>query len=113
MIYYPVKTNNDPLILKEMACRGQCFDCASVAEIKAVLDLGVSPDRIIFANPIKGDDAINFAREHDVNFMTFDSEEEARTLAELHPKCELLLRLAVTITDAPNPMSSKFGAEEF
>ena len=32
---------------------GAGFDCASTAEVAAVLALGVEPDRIVFANPCK------------------------------------------------------------
>ena len=48
-----VKCNTDSLLLKCLASLGTGFDCASKSEIKAVLDMGVSPDNIIFANPCK------------------------------------------------------------
>ena len=51
--FYAVKCNNDKVILKLLASLGCNFDCASKNEIESVLDLGVSADRIIFANPCK------------------------------------------------------------
>ena len=48
-----VKCNNDPVVLAVLASLGCGFDCASRAELQAVLDLGVSPDKIIYANPCK------------------------------------------------------------
>ncbi len=64
--FYAVKCNNDPALLKTLAALGAGFDCASKVsyhkffilfheqvEIKGVLDLGVTPDRIIYANPSK------------------------------------------------------------
>jgi ornithine decarboxylase len=36
-----------------LAALGAGFDCASVAELAAVLDLGVARDRIIYAHPCK------------------------------------------------------------
>ena len=36
-----------------MAAHGSNFDCASSKEIEQVIDLGVDPGRIIFANPAK------------------------------------------------------------
>ncbi|CAJ0582193.1 unnamed protein product, partial [Mesorhabditis spiculigera] len=39
--------------LRVLAGMGVNFDCASRGEIEQVLSLGVSPDRIIFANPAK------------------------------------------------------------
>ena len=51
--HYAVKCNSDKVMLKVLASLGCCFDCASITEIQSVLDLGVSPDRIIYANPCK------------------------------------------------------------
>ena len=46
------------------------------AEIKSVLDLGVSPDRIIYANPCKQASHIKYACKKGVATMTFDNEVE-------------------------------------
>jgi len=53
---YPtaVKSNPDINIVRALAQLGCGFDCASKSEIEEVLSIGVSPDRIIFANPCKG-----------------------------------------------------------
>jgi ornithine decarboxylase len=45
--FYAVKCNPDPMILKALASLGAGFDCASRAEIEAVISMGVLPDRII------------------------------------------------------------------
>lgn len=44
--------------------------------------------------------------------MVIDSSEEAENIQEVYPEAELVLRIAVTETDAPNPMGKKFGAPE-
>ena len=48
-----VKYNDDPVLLRCLANLGTGFDCASKMEINTVLDLGVQPNNIIFANPCK------------------------------------------------------------
>ena len=48
-----VKCNTDPILLKCLAKLGTGFDCASKSEIGSILDMGVSPERIVFANPCK------------------------------------------------------------
>ena len=48
-----VKCNPDMVVLKLLEHLGANFDCASKGEIKTILDMGVSPERIIFANPCK------------------------------------------------------------
>ncbi|OWF48672.1 ornithine decarboxylase [Mizuhopecten yessoensis] len=47
------------------------FDCAS-----KVLELGVDPSRIIYANPCKQNSHLTYAKEHNVDLMTFDTEEK-------------------------------------
>ena len=51
--FYAVKCNEDPALLAMLVKLGASFDCASKAEIKRIIDLQVSPDRIIFAQPCK------------------------------------------------------------
>ena len=52
-IYYAVKANPAPEILRLLASMGSTFDCASVAEIEMALDAGATADRISFGNTIK------------------------------------------------------------
>lgn len=41
-----------------------------------VLDMGVTPDRVVYANTVKCTSHLRFAEKHGVTLMTFDSEEE-------------------------------------
>ncbi|KAL0016900.1 hypothetical protein SO802_003969 [Lithocarpus litseifolius] len=70
--YYAVKCNPNLSFLGAMAALGSNFDCASQAEIESILSLGVSPDRIIFANPCKAESHIKYAASVGVHLMTFD-----------------------------------------
>lgn len=51
--FLAIKCNTDIEVVQLLAKLGANFDCASKSEIKKILDMGVSPDRIIFANPCK------------------------------------------------------------
>ena len=48
-----MKCNTDPLLLQLFAALGGGFDCASKNEIATILDLGVDPSRIIYAQTCK------------------------------------------------------------
>ncbi len=61
-IFYAVKANPAPEILKLLARLGSCFDTASVPEIEMALAAGATPDRISFGNTIKKERDI--ARAH-------------------------------------------------
>ena len=47
-------------LLGLLAALGAGFDCASEAEVEAVLALGVTPDRIVFANACKRNQDIRY-----------------------------------------------------
>lgn len=47
-----VKCNPDPEVLRLLAALGTGFDCASKQEIEQVLNVGVDPSRIIYAQPV-------------------------------------------------------------
>lgn len=59
--FYAVKCNPDRLILRTLAALGCGFDCASAREMRAVLEMGVPPERIIFAHPCKLPADVDFA----------------------------------------------------
>ncbi|PIA56739.1 hypothetical protein AQUCO_00700828v1 [Aquilegia coerulea] len=93
--FYAVKRNPDPIFLTSLAMLGSDFDCASQAEVKAVLALGVSADRIIFANTCKSEAHLKYAASVGVNLATYDSPYEIEKIKKMHPKCALLLQIKV------------------
>lgn len=86
--HYAVKCNDDNEVLKALAKIGADFDCASKGEIKKILSLGVSPERIIFANTTKFESHIKYAKEHNVHVLTFDNEDELYKIAKYYPNTE-------------------------
>lgn len=94
-----------------MAFLGAGFDCASKNEIQKVLDLGVSPDRIIFANPCKQASYIKYAYKMGVEYMTFDNEHELYKIKDNHPNAKCVLRIITNDADAICRFSMKFGAD--
>lgn len=91
--FYAIKCNPDAGIVRLLAALGAGFDCASLGEVKQVLDLGVSPSRIIFAHPCKRPCDIRYAREHGVGLTTFDTESELLKISKLYPGFQCVLRI--------------------
>lgn len=108
--FYAVKCNPDSALLSLLARRGVNFDCASRAEIDQVLQLGVDPSRIIYANPCKQPSHARFAAAQGVQLLVFDSESELDKLAACHPGSDLLIRIQVDDSKAQCVMSDKYGA---
>ena len=109
--YYAIKANPHPGIIKTFHKLGAHFDVASAAEMKHVLQLGVSPSKIIFANTIKSIDDITFAKRRKVKLMTFDNEPELYKLAKHYPKAHVLVRIKVENEGSVVELSLKFGAD--
>ena len=59
--------------------------CVLQAELTTVLDLGVAPDRIIYANPCKQISHLKYAASRGVDLLVFDSECELHKIKELYP----------------------------
>lgn len=109
--HYAVKCNTDTMLLKLLAFLGASFDCASKNEIQRVLDLGVAPHRIIFANPCKQASYIKYAYKVGVDYMTFDNEQELYKIKEHHPRAKCVLRIITNDENAVCRFSMKFGAD--
>jgi len=111
-LYYAIKANPHPDIIKTFRDLGGCFDCASEGEIRHVLMQGVTPDRIIFANTIKRPEALEFCRKQKINFVTFDNEPELYKIAKHAPGCRVLARLKVQNVGSIVELSLKFGCDQ-
>ena len=57
-------------------------------EIETVLEFGVRPDHIIYANPCKQVSHIRYAVSQGVKMMSFDSECELSKMKEHCPSAE-------------------------
>nr|CAI5821702.1 unnamed protein product [Callosobruchus analis] len=88
---------------------GTCFDCASEDEIRKVISLGVSADRIIYAHPTKKINHLRYAAEVGVTAMTFDSECELYKIKKYYPEAKLVLRIRHDDENATFHLGEKFG----
>ncbi|WP_146575399.1 type III PLP-dependent enzyme [Botrimarina hoheduenensis] len=110
-LFYAVKANPAPPILKLLLARGAHFDVASPGEIDLCLAAGATTDRISYGNTIKKRDAIRYAYEKGVRLFSFDAESELEKLAELAPEATIFCRVLCDGAGAEWPLSRKFGCE--
>jgi ornithine decarboxylase len=108
--FYAVKCNPDTKLLGLLSALGTGFDCASKAEIEQVLNLGVDPSRIIYAQPCKTNSYVRYVAQQGVRQMTFDNADELRKIARLYPDAELFLRILTDDSSSLCRLSLKFGA---
>ncbi len=118
-VYYAVKANSDPAIVRTFYDAGASFDVASVAEFlnvhELIKDLPAKErqdfiwDRIIYANPIKAIETLEQLDPYKP-LVTYDNYEEVIKIARHAPHSGLVLRLLVPNTGSMVELSSKFGA---
>jgi ornithine decarboxylase len=117
--YYAVKANPDPAIVKTLFDAGASFDVASMPEFNIVYDLIKHLpakqrqdwiwDKIIYANPIKVNEALQELDQYKA-LVTYDNYEEIKKIKKYAPNSGLALRLSVPNTGAMCELSSKCGA---
>ncbi|MBB3951568.1 ornithine/lysine decarboxylase [Aureimonas jatrophae] len=108
-IFYAVKANPAPEILRLLASLGSSFDCASVAEIEMALDAGATPDRISYGNTIKKERDIAAAHAHGVSLFAVDCVEEVEKVSRAAPGARVFCRVLTSGEGAEWPLSRKFG----
>jgi ornithine decarboxylase len=118
-IYYAVKANSDPEIVRTLFSLGCSFDVASMPEFMLVYEnIRGMPDKerqdwiwdkIIYANTIKPVETLE-ALDKYKPLVTFDNVEELLKIRKHAPNAGLVLRLRVPNTGSMVELSSKFGA---
>ena len=108
-IYYAVKANPAPEILRLLADLGSSFDCASLQEIRLALAAGATPDRISFGNTIKKEGDIARAFALGVGLYAVDCEAEVEKVARAAPGARVFCRILCDGEGAEWPLSRKFG----
>jgi ornithine decarboxylase len=110
-VYYAVKANPSPGVLRRLAALGSRFDIASPAEIDLCLAAGVDASRISYGNTIKKRQDIAYAFSAGVRSFVVDSEEELGKVAAAAPGATVLVRILVSGDGADWPLSRKFGCD--
>ena len=119
-VYFAVKANSTPEIVKTLFDMGCSFDVASLPEFMIVYEnIRGMPDaerqdwiwdKIIYANTIKPIETLRTLDQYKP-LVTFDNREELKKIREHAPHAGLVLRLRVPNTGSMVELSSKFGAD--
>jgi ornithine decarboxylase len=110
-VFYAVKANPAPEVLKLLTELGSSFDVASVSETHAVLAAGATPDRISYGNTIKKESEIAAAFKLGVTLFAVDCEAEVEKVARAAPGSRVICRIHCDGTGSEWPLSRKFGCE--
>jgi ornithine decarboxylase len=108
--HYAVKANPDRRVVRVLIGEGVGFEIASTAELDLLLELGVPAAQIIYSNPMKAREWIEYAAGKGVEWFVVDAVEEVRKVHSIRPDAKLYLRIDTPNIGADWPLAGKFGA---
>jgi ornithine decarboxylase len=111
-VYYAVKANPAPEIIRLLTELGSCFDVASIAECELVLAAGCTPDRISYGNTIKKESEIATAHKLGISLFAVDCEAEVEKVSRAAPGARVICRIHCDGSGSEWPLSRKFGCEQ-
>jgi len=71
--HYAIKSNPSTPLLKDLVAKQSGFDCASRAELEAVINLGANKSNVVYSNPIKDESDLQWAEKNGIKLTTADS----------------------------------------
>lgn len=74
-----------------------------------LIDLGISPSRMLYTNPIKSPASLIYAREVGVSTTTVDNSDELRKIKQYHPATKLHIRIIEDDDTVNTKLGKKFG----
>jgi ornithine decarboxylase len=110
-IYYAVKANPLPAVVRALADLGSKFDVASASEIDRCLSLGIPARRLSFGHTVKKADSIARAHAAGLDLFACDSIGELHKIARHAPGARIVVRLLTDGASADWPLSRKFGCD--
>ena len=107
-LFYAVKANPHPAVLRALAAAGCGFEISSEGELDQVLAVGGS-STIISSNPIKAPRFVGRAARAGVTAFAVDSPDELGKIAREAPGSGVYVRLLVDNSGSEWPLARKYG----
>jgi diaminopimelate decarboxylase len=96
-VHYAVKANTCPAILREISAAGFGADTVSGGEIKAAVEAGFAPEKIVFAGVGKTDKEINYALEVGIGCFNVESLPELEVISAIAANRGVVANVALRV----------------
>lgn len=96
-VHYAIKANANPELLRIIKQAGLGVDCVSGGEVLRALEVGFSPDGIVFAGVGKSDREIRVALQAGISCFNVESLPEMEVINELAKQLNTKARLAFRV----------------
>jgi ornithine decarboxylase len=108
-LYYAVKANASPEIIRVLADEGCSFDLSTPGETAIAKICGIDSQRCIHTHPIKNDMEIRDALEYGIKLFIVENDDEIVKLIPYIDSVQLLVRLSIENPSCPVNLSRKYG----
>lgn len=111
-IYYPVKANDDEMIISIIRDNDCCFEVDSIEHIRLLVNhYEIPPHKLLYSFPIKGLLDIQEALEMGVALFVVDSIDEYNKITSLSKDAKLIVRINVLqiLNNDLSPEKDKWG----
>jgi ornithine decarboxylase len=108
-LFYAVKSNAYPEIIKTLNEEGACFDICTNGEIDIIKECNIPPEKCLHTHPIKRDEDIKYALDFGINLFVADNEFELPKFLPYKDKAKILIRMSVQNPACLVNLSHKFG----
>ncbi len=96
-VHYALKANANDRVLEIIKTYGFGADCVSGNEVQKAIEMGFSPEKIVFAGVGKSDSEINYAIDHSIFGFNSESIEEIEIINELASKKQKIVPISLRI----------------
>lgn len=110
-VFYALKSNSLPPVLKTIATLGCGFEVNNVAEYEKAVNAGAHPEKIINSSPIAAATDVRAMWDNGVSCFTFDSKDQVHNLKLNAPGAKTVMRIASTNQGSRFDLSRNLGVE--
>ncbi len=107
-VFYSVKANPQPFLIKEIEPSVDGFDISSFAEMDLLLKLGIPAGRLSFSGPAKTQRSLQLALSQKIGFIHLDSLDEFERVSQLQISNQNSTQLTLRLP-TPGHSSDKLG----
>ena len=96
-VYYPVKSNSNEVIIKELEKLGCNFLITYVSHLKKLTSLGIKPDRCFVSSVLMSESDTRYLYDNGVRSFTFDNIESLKAFLSYADNNEVKVALRINI----------------
>ena len=96
-VHYAIKANFNPDLLKIVKSSGMGADCVSGGEVRAAINAGIEPNKIVFAGVGKTDKEIAYSLDAGIFCFNIESIPEAEAIERLAAERNIKVQVAIRV----------------